>query len=72
MAEEDIYYSKNLNPIVIVTKWEPNPTGGRAFIRKEIMLTYGQGIDVSILGLTKEKPPKEKPPKNLIHSGMLS
>lgn len=56
---ENVYYCHNPTPIFIVTKWAPDVFGGPAIHKQTICLDYGSGIDISLLGLKKEKPKKK-------------
>lgn len=53
----EVFYYHGSTPLVIVTKWSPNPNplyGG--VIETTHMLTYGQGIDLELIGLKRERP----------------
>lgn len=54
--DENIYYCHNPSPIFIITKWTADEFGGPARHDETICLTYGSGIDISLLGLKKTKP----------------
>lgn len=55
---ENIYYCHNPTPIFIVVKWSESRGGVPAKWDETICLTYGSGIDISLLGLKKTKPEK--------------
>jgi len=56
--EMNIYYNITETPIFIVTKWSPDPHGYSAKIEKHTCIGPGEGIDISILGLSRNKNAK--------------
>lgn len=58
MASEDVYWNHGAKPIFIVAEYETCDRGGHAIPTSQICIAPGQGIDLSILGLSKEKPAK--------------
>lgn len=59
--ESDTYWNHTDNPIVIVAKWHADPLGGPAIHDTTIMILPGDGINISILGLKRDKPNKKGP-----------
>lgn len=50
-----IFWNNTGGPIIIVTRWEPNPTGGPGIPTTSFMIEPGQGIDLNIVGLSDVK-----------------
>lgn len=60
VKNENVYYNVGEEPIFIVTKTEWDPLGGPANWKQTFGITPGQGIDLSILNLSKDKPERKK------------
>lgn len=58
MSKADVYWNHGKGPIFITTNWQADPSGGPAERITEICVAPGQGVDLSILGLSKKEPKK--------------
>lgn len=56
MSKSDVYYYTGPNEVVFITAWEADPLGGPAIQKTTYSVAHGEGIDISILGFSKEKP----------------
>ena len=51
----NVAWNRTDHPIFIVTKFETDPKGGPGIPTQTFMVSPGQGIDLTIIGLTLEK-----------------
>lgn len=56
LAESDVYYNHGDDPIFITTKFVDDKFGGPGKPIKNYCIAKGQGIDIKITGMTREKP----------------
>ncbi len=50
----DVYYNMTNQPIMIVTAWHENPSGGTAIQDTTYCVDVGHGIDMAILGMARK------------------
>jgi hypothetical protein len=58
MNAEDVYWNTGKNAIFISQDMRDGPKEGIGVFDRKIILMPGDGIDLSILGLSKKKPKK--------------
>lgn len=55
-----VVYNVTEIPIFITTSWEADPFGGPAIRKKTVCIGPGQGAELSMLGLSADRPQKNE------------